>query len=100
MLENTNRPPYGFENAALYSCLDGRSDSQHSRDQAFSCTPPIYHTVYDEKPIEEQLYAQAPSSPSLSATSQSQEAAGPIYQDVAELSMSTNATSTTLKMVV
>ena len=79
----------------FYSYPEGRSDSQHS--QADSCTPPIYHTIHEERPVEEQLYAQVPSSP---AASLSQETTGPIYQDVTELSTNagTIATSTVIKI--
>ena len=82
----------------MYSYPEGRSNSQHS--QADSCTPPIYHTIHDEKPVEEQLYAQVPSSPSQITASLSQETTGPIYQDVIELSTNagTIATSTVVKI--
>ena len=89
VLENNNGPLEGVKNAAFFSCHDGRSDTQSS--QADSYTMPIYQAIDDERPIEEQLYAQVPLSPLLTASSQSQETAGPIYQDITQLSVFTNA---------
>ena len=87
MLEN-NRSPRGVGAKATFSCPDSRQNSQPS-DLA-----PIYHDLQDVIPLEEQLYTQVPSSPSQLPGDPSQET-GPIYQDIAELSVSTNATAET-----
>lgn len=86
VLENTNRLPHCHE--AFYSCPDSRPDIQPSDP------PPIYYTIHDERPVEEQLYAQVPSSPLQSANNQSQETE-PIYQ---ELSVSTTTGPITTQM--
>ena len=92
VLENTNRSPqcHGVRNElkAFYSCPDSRPDTQPSDP------PPIYQTILDERPVEEQLYAQVPSSPLQSINNQSQET-GPIYQ---ELSVSTTTGPITTQM--
>ena len=83
VLESDKRPQHGEAFFQGYSCPDGRADSQPSDP----CTP-IYHTIHDERPAEEQLYAQVPSSPSQTANNQPQEnLMGPIYQDVDDLSL-------------
>ena len=84
MLEGANGLQHG--EAFFYSCPDDKADSQPSDP----CMP-VYHTIHDERPVEEQLYAQVPSSPSQTANHQSQEnLMGPIYQHVDDLSLYTN----------
>ena len=46
-----------------------------------------YHTIHDERSVEERLYDQVPSSPLQSANNQSQETGPTVYQDITELSM-------------
>ena len=87
MLEN-NKHTRGVEVKAIYSCPDSTQTSQPSD------LLPIYHDLQDVIPVEEQLYTQVPSSPSQLPGDPSQET-GPIYQDIAELSVSTNATAET-----
>ena len=76
VLENSSRPPYGVRNET-HSCADGRPETQLSDPPQ----PIHYDTICDERPIEERLYAQVPSSPLQSADDQSQDT-GPIYQEL------------------
>ena len=68
-----------YSETITYTCQDSRADSQPSN----RCNP----TIQDEGPVEEQLYAQVPSSPSQIARSQE---LGSIYQHLDDLSMYTN----------
>ena len=81
VLENTKKPPHVIKNEPYNY---GRPDTQPSDP------PPIYHTIHDERPVEEQLYDQVSLSPLQSANSQSQETGPTVYQDIAEFSMYTN----------
>ena len=83
MLENTKKSPHGIKNEPYNY---GRPDTQ------LSDPPPIYHTIHDEGPLEEQLYDhdQVSLSPLQSANSQSQETGPTVYQDIAEFSMYTS----------